>query len=80
MLLLVKEVRSREDSDSSADSDMESDSEGGKESNNPAVCDASGGGGEPSTTFRRKFTSRPMSAHPRASLTQLQFCPCARTP
>ncbi|KAM5531577.1 hypothetical protein V8D89_014746 [Ganoderma adspersum] len=65
VLLLVKEVRPREDSESSADIDMESDSEGGKESDNPAVCNAGGGGGESSTTFKPRlwcaFTTESMA-------------------
>ncbi len=84
MLLLVKEVRPREDSDSSTDSDMDSDSEGGKESN-PAVSNVNCDGGEPSSAFKRKF---PCMRPPQSSLAQLNSVhtpersspPCAHTP
>ncbi|PIL36184.1 hypothetical protein GSI_01844 [Ganoderma sinense ZZ0214-1] len=56
VLLLVKEVRLRDDSDSSSDSGMCSDREGGKESNNhEVVCNTNNGGGEPPTTFKLKM-------------------------
>ncbi|KAI1794131.1 N-terminal nucleophile aminohydrolase [Ganoderma leucocontextum] len=68
VLLLVKEVQSRDDSDSNSagtDSDMASDSEGGNESNNPAACNAScGGSGQPTMIKPRlwcAFTTESMA-------------------